>query len=185
MFNDLSDGGIVLLAQYSGDTPTTFKTIGANGQPGIDGVVQNLTNANYIASRWFSVGQWQNLQITIGGNITAGTASIDVVLERRRKDAVNGGTFAPSVMTTVRTDAPAAGPATSQTISTTDLAPGTPITIADWDGSAAGGTPTSETSRSVLLQTTDGMLAGEMRVLIKAANAARAGDIVYVAVNRG
>jgi len=184
-FNDFADGGIVLLAQYSGDTKTTFKGPGDNGTPGTPGVVRNLTEANYIASKWFPVGRFDSLHLTIGGNLSALTGSFDVVLERRRKDSVNGGIYAPSIVSTVRTDAPGTPPANSQTILAADLTPGAPLSVSDWDGSAAGATPANETSRTVLLITTDAVLSGEVRVLIKCAAAPHAGDIVFVAVTRG
>jgi len=191
MFNDLSDGGIVLVAQYSGDIPISFLGIGANGQPGKAGLVRNLSSANWIASDWFFVGASAKVALTVSGAIGTG---VKIRMEGRRRDTVNDADgppivplFRPFLIDTTRTDSPATAAAKEQTILAADfrngLGTGTDQ-VSDWNGTAAGAAAASE-ALDVRLLSSDALMSGWARVLLISTAGPTTGDKIIVSVNRG
>ena len=180
--NDLSDLGIVLYAQTTGDAADVVYDAGARPV-----VVRRLSASNWIASDWFQVGSLPITSLTVGGTISTNLGSVKVRLEAQRRDSENASLWRPSLVDTIRTDQPSNPPAYEQTIAKADLLHGTGAgtsQVSDWDGSAGGAAAAAELL-DVRLMTTDAILTGKCRVLLLCVGSPDPGDKIYVAVNRG
>lgn len=166
-FTPPHDQGIVFYATQDGSGSFTLTN-------GTAGTVRTLANANYVSGDWINCSLIQDLHLTVSGVISAGMASAVIALEGRRVDVNNGSLFGnPQVLGTVRGDSPSTAAAASQTVTRANLA-GQSV------ANGTGGGAATETL-DVALITTDARWCDQFRVIVKATNAAEAGDKIIVA----